>query len=93
MAEMTGNKDARELIRTKEREEAALTPLPDLKEEEVQVPISSRKEEEAEVQKARQAAEEAAAVEERARASRTPSTAEGQKSNFIIPKQNLVRFS
>ena len=93
MAEMTGSQDARELIRTKEKEEAALTPLPDLKEEEVQVPISSRKEEEAEVQKARQAAEEAAAAVERARALRTPFPEEGPKSNFIFPKPNLVRFS
>lgn len=93
MAEMTENQDARELIRTKGKEEAVQVPIPDLKEEEVQVPISSRKEEEAEVQKARQAAEEAAAVVERARASKTPFPGEGPKSNFIFPKPNLVRFS
>lgn len=81
MVEMTEKPNVLVLIRTKAREGAA------------PVPISNRKEEEAAVQNPPQAAEEAAVAAERARASRIPLTADGLKDNFMIPKQNLVRFS
>ena len=75
--------------RIREREEALQDLIPDQKEEEAPAPISNLKEEEAEAQIPPQEAEEAAVAEVRARASRTPSAAEGPKNKFSEPQSEF----
>ena len=89
MAEMTENPSVSVQIKIKEREEAAQVQVLIQKEEEVPAPTSNLKEEEAEAQKPLLAAEEAAEAEVRARASRTPSAAEGPKNKFSEPQSEF----
>ena len=89
MVEMTENPSVSVQIRIKGREEAAQAQVLIQKEEEVPAPTSNLKEEEAEAQKPPQEAEEAAVAEVRAKASRTPSAAEGPKNKFSEPQSEF----